>query len=255
MSSPGAFISLDDCIYDYISESEQSNHKFFKLWNLAFRLMRELGIDYFYSVRSFKLPVNPNKTVELPSGMIQWSKIGVLNSNGELTPMAYNSKLTTYAEFSSDRLSKIQDNTLFNIFKFNSPIWYNFWNGFQYTTLYGMPSGGPFIGTFKVDLDSNLILLSPDFSYDYIIIECTMPPQEGEVYYVPIQFGEAIIAGLSWLDIRSLPTTRRGNLGDKRDRRHEFYNQRRLAWARYRPLRLDDAYVWSQTNTRKTVKI
>lgn len=255
MSQPGGLVSLDDCIYDYISESEQSNHKFFKLWNLSFRLMTELGLDFFYSIRSFKLPVNPNKTVELPNGMVQWTKVGVFNSNGEVTPLRYNEKLTTYASLSSDRLSKTQDNTLFNIFKFNSPVWYNFWNGFQYTTLYGMPSGGPFIGTFRMDLDNGLILLSPDFCYDYVVLECMMPPKEGEVYAVPVQFQEAIIAGLSWLDIRSLPSTRKGNLGDKRERRKEFYNQRRLAWARYRPLRLDDAYQWSQTNTRRTVKI
>ena len=187
--------------------------------------------------------------------MLQWTKVGVLNSNSEIIPLTYNSKLTTYAAFSPDRLSKAVDDSLFNVFKFNSPIWYNFWNGFQYTTLYGMPSGGPFLGTFKIDLSANLILLSPDFCYDYVMLECVMPPKEGEVYYVPVQFAEAIVAGLAWLDIRSLPTTRRGGLGDKRERKREFYNQRRLAWARYRPLRLDDAYSWSQTNTRRTVKI
>jgi hypothetical protein len=255
MSQPGGLISLDDCIYDYISESEQSNHKFFKLWNLAFRLMDELGLDFFYSIRSFKLPVNPNKTVELPNGMVQWTKVGVFNANNEITPLRYNENLTTYASLDNDRLSKTKDTTLFNVFKFNSPIWYNFWNGFQYTTLYGMPSGGPFIGTFKIDLDNGLILLSADFAYDYVVLECMMPPKEGEIYAVPVQFREAVVAGLSWLDIRSLPSTRKGNLGDKRERKREFYNQRRLAWARYRPLRLDDAYQWSQMNTRRTVKI
>src|ERR1044072_3309954 len=253
MSQPGGLISLDDCIYDYISESEQSNHKFFKLWNLAFRLMDELGLDFFYSIRSFKLPVNPNKTVELPNGMVQWTKVGVFNANNEITPLRYNENLTTYASLDNDRLSKTKDTTLFNVFKFNSPIWYNFWNGFQYTTLYGMPSGGPFIGTFKIDLDNGLILLSADFAYDYVVLECMMPPKEGEIYAVPVQFREAVVAGLSWLDIRSLPSTRKGNLGDKRERKREFYNQRRLAWARYRPLRLDDAYQWSQMNTRRTV--
>src|ERR1044072_1109220 len=103
MSQPGGLISLDDCIYDYISESEQSNHKFFKLWNLAFRLMDELGLDFFYSIRSFKLPVNPNKTVELPNGMVQWTKVGVFNANNEITPLRYNENLTTYASLDNDR--------------------------------------------------------------------------------------------------------------------------------------------------------
>lgn len=248
------WIPLDECINGYISESEQSNHKFWKLWHLAFRLMTELGIDFFFQIRSVKLPINPNYTVSLPSDYLQYSKIGVLNGVGEIIPLKYNEKLTTYAEFSPDRLQKTDDNTLFNLFQFNSPIWYNFWNGSMFTTLYGLPSGAPFVGSFKIDDANGVILLDQNFSYPYIMLEYLTSPVEGQQYYIPIQFEEALIAGLAWLDIRSIPSSRRGNLGDKRDRRHEFYNQRRLAWARYKPFNLQEAYEWSITNQRMVVK-
>lgn len=249
------WIELDECINAYLSESEQSIHKFFKIWHLAFRVMTELGIDFFYQIKSVKLPINSNLTVNLPPDFLKWSKVGVLNDRGEIIPLKYNDKLTTYAQFSMNRVQKTQDNTLFNLFQFNNPIWYNFWNGNTFSTLYGMPSGAPFVGGFKIDNNTGVLLLDENFQYEYLMLEYVSSPQEGEIYYVPIQFKEAIIAGLAWLDIRSLPSSRKGNLGDKRDRRHEFYNQRRLAWARYRPFNLLEAYEWAQQNVRLTVKI
>lgn len=255
MAQHQAWVALDECINQYISESEQPNHKFFKLWHLSFRLMTELGIDFFYQIKSVKLPINSNYTVNIPADFLNWSKVGVLNALGEIIPLKYNDKLTTYAQFSPDRLQKTQDDTLYNLFQFNSPIWYNFWDGSTFSTLYGLPSGAPFVGKFKIDKAAGLILLDESFSYDYVMLEYISSPQEGQQYYIPIQFVEAMIAGLAWLDVRSLPTSRKGNLGDKRDRRKEFYNQRRLAWARYRPFNLWEAYEWSQTNTRLTVKI
>lgn len=254
MADHQAWITIDEAINGYIDESEQSNHKFFKLWQLAFRVMTDLGLDFFYQVKSVKLPVNPNFTVTLPSDYLNYSKIGVLNDVGEIIPLKYNDKLTTYAEFSPDRVQKTQDNTLFNFFTFNTPIWYNFWTGNSFTTLYGMPSGAPFVGNFKVDNANGIILLNESFSYDYLMVEYISAPQQDQQYYIPIQFKEAMIAGLAWLDIRSIPSSRRGNLGDKRDRRREFYNQRRLGWARYRPLHLEEAYEWHLANMRLTVK-
>jgi len=254
MSQHQAWIPVDDCINAYLDESEQSIHKFFKIWQLSFRVMTELGLDFFYQIKSVKLPVNPNFTVDLPSDYLNYSKVGVLNDIGEIITLRYNDKLTTYADLSADRLQKTQDNTLFNFFLFNTPIWYNFWTGNSFSTLYGFPSGAPFVGSFKIDNAAGIILLNETFTYDYIMLEYLSQPEQGQQYYIPVQFKEAMIAGLAWLDIRSIPSSRRGNLGDKRDRRHEFYNQRRLGWARYRPLHLEEAYQWWLNSMRLTVK-
>ena len=237
----------------YLDESEQGIHKYYKIWQLSFRVMTELGIDFFYQVRTFKLPVNPNFTVDLPT-CIKWTKVGVLNDVGEVIPLKYNPKLTTYAEFSSDRLTKTQDNTLFNFFLFNTPIWYNFWTGNMFTILYGMPSGAPFVGNFNVDENAGIILLDETFSYDYVMVECIVSPQQDQAYYLPVQFKEAMIAGMAWLDIRSIPVKTHVQNSNVAMRRKEFYNQRRLAWRRYKPLDLTQAYEWWLSTSRLTVK-
>lgn len=253
-SSKQGWITLDSVINDYLDESEQSIHKYAKCFNLAFRGMEQLGIDFFYQIKSLKLPVLPNKTVLLPPDYINYSKIGVLNSKGEVIPLKYNNKLTNYAELLSNRIEKTQDNTLYNFYLPTSPIFYNYWGSGSLGNLYGVPSGAPFVGNFKIDHSNGVILLDENFFYEYIIIEYVSSPKEGEEYYVPIVFREALIAYLAWTDIRSMPSSRRGNLGDKRDRRHEFYNERRLAQARYRPFYLDEAYQLSLEMTRMCVK-
>lgn len=255
MSQHQQWVELDECIYGYIDRAELSEHKYFKLWHLAFECMSELGLDFFYQIKSVKLPVNSNLTVDLPSDYLNYSKVGVLNDRGEIIPLKYNDKLTFYAGQNPDRIEKTQDNALFNLFQFNAPIWYNYWNGFNFTTLYGLPSGAPFVGSFKIDNHAGIILLGETFSYSYLMLEYVASPQEGQVYYAPIQFKQAIIAYLAWNDIQYIPSKTHVNNSNVQMRRREYYNQRRLGWARFRPFSLIEAYEWSQQNTRLTVKI
>lgn len=117
-----------------------------------------------------------------------------------------------------------------------------------------MPSGAPFVGNFKIDSANGLILLDQNYSYDYLMLEYLASPTEGQPYFVPMQFKEAIIAGLAWYDIRSIPSKTHVNNSNVQMRRKEYYNQRRLAWARYKPFNIIEAYEWSLRNQRLSVK-
>lgn len=254
MAQHREWIPLEDCVNFYLDESEQSIHKYYKCWNLAIRAMDELGLDFFYQVKSVKLPVNPNFTVDLPADFLHYTKVGILNSKGEIVPLIYNQKLTYFADQSPDRLEKTQDNSLWTWYDYNNIIFYNYWDGQIYTNLYGIPSGAPFIGNFKIDRDNGVILLDERFCFPYVMLEYIASPQQNQQYYVPVQFREAVISYLRWKDIISLPITRKGTLGDKQQRRHEFFNDRRLAIARWKPIELEDGYNTNIQNTRLVVK-
>lgn len=255
MAQHQAYISLDSCITDYMGEAELSVHRYKKLFDIAFRGMDNMGLDFFYEIQTFKLPVNANFTVNTPANCLTLIKAGVLNGGGEIIPLYSNSKLTTYADALPNRLTLTQDNTIFNWdICANGGWYYNYWANGTYTNLYGLPSGAPFVGSFKYDSVNGIIVLDETFQFPYLIIECLVSPQEGEEYYLPIQFREALIAWIAWMDIRSMPISRKGNLGEKRDRKSEFYNQRRLAIAQYSPFRIEDAYQASQEQTRMTIK-
>ena len=248
------WISLDEPITDYLTESEQSNHKYFKLWHLAFRALTELGLDAFYVVKSVKLPVNSNLTVTLPPDYLMYSKVGVLNQQGEIIPMGINNKLTVAFDLQPTRLQQTEDNTIPTQITQNGILWYNYWNGFGIGNMYGLPSGTPFIGSFKIDNSNGVIVLSENFIYPYVMLEYTASPQEGGDYYIPIQFKEAVIAYLRWKDIISIPSKTHVNNANVQMRRHDYYNERRLAIARYDPINLPDLYEWNLQNQRITVK-
>ena len=248
------WISIDECINAYMDESEQGNHKYFKLWNLAYRALTELGLDFFYSVKSVKLPVNPNMTVTIPEDYLNYTKVGILNAQGQIIPLSVNNNLTTAFDLQPTRIAQTQDPTVFTGYSPQGIVWWNYWNGYGLSNLYGLPSGSPFVGSFKIDNKNGVIVLDEYFAFDYIMLEYISSPQQGQDYYVPIQFKEAVIAYLRWKDIISLPTSRKGSLGDKRDRRADYYNERRLAVARYDAINLTDLYEWNLKNKRLAVK-
>jgi hypothetical protein len=255
MSQTRNYITIDSVINDYIDESEQSVHKYAKLYNIAVRGMEKLGLDFFYKIRTVKIPIDTtNYTAELPNDYISYTKIGVLNSVGEIIPLKFNNKMTYYADQQPDRLALTQDDTLATWYQSDLPLWYNYWDGYGFNNIYGLPSGSPFVGSFNIDDSNGVVLLNEYFYYSYLMIEYLSSGNPDEPFRIPIQFREALLSFLAWRDIASMPSTRKGNLGDKRDRKQEFYNQRRIANAQFKPLYLMQAYEWNLDNQRMTVK-
>lgn len=255
------WVSVDECVSSYLSRSEQGVHKQFKLTHIAYDGMKLLGLDFFYTVKSLKLPINANGTVNLPDDYLNYTKVGVFNDRSEVIPLAYNSKLTFFADQLPTRAQQTEDNTLSIPFNSNGNLlgcnFYNYWDGYTFSaTIYGAPSGSPFIGSFKIDNDAGVIVLSEWFAYQYICLEyISSPAPEQGTYFLPFQFKEALIAYMGWQDIQFLPTTRRGSLGDKQQRRRNYSLLRADAIARYKPLRLDEYYQEQVEAQRLTVKV
>jgi hypothetical protein len=255
MSQARNYITIDSVINDYIDESEQSVHKYAKLYNIAVRGMEKLGLDFFYKIRTVKIPIDTtNYTAQLPNDYISYTKIGVLNSVGEIIPLKFNNKMTYYADQQPDRLALTQDNTLATWYQSDMPLWFNYWDGYGFQNIYGLPSGSPFVGSFNIDDSNGVVLLNQYFYYSYLMIEYLSSGNPDEPFRIPIQFREALLSFLAWRDIASMPSTRKGNLGDKRDRKQEFYNQRRIANAQFKPLYLMQAYEQNLDTQRMTVK-
>lgn len=245
------YITLDSVITDFMIENDSSNHKYYKLFHLAFRGMDLLGLDFFYRVQSVKLPVNANLTVTLPADYLNWTKVGVLNDRGEIIPLYYNDKFTTYADLLPDRIEKTQDNTS-NWMDWGQNTWVNYWNGGGFTNIYGVPSGQPFVGSFKIDTENGVLILNQNFNRDYIMLEYVSSPIGGKEYYVPIHFREALIAWLAWKSAKI--GVNRNTLGAANILRHEFYNERKNAIARWKPIRKEEIYQASQEQTRLAIK-
>lgn len=249
-----AYITLDSVITDYLGEAELSQHRYKKVFDIAFRGMDNMGIDFFYQIQTFKLPVTSTFIVVLPPNCLNVIKAGVLNGAGEIIPIYTNSKLTTYADLLPDRIAKTQDNSVFNWdISCNGGWYFNYWANGAYTNLYGLPSGAPFVGSYKYDSVNGVLALSEDFQFDYLMVECLVSPVEGQEYYVPLFFREALIAWIWWKDKKAI-NVKRGSVGINRDLKDEFKNARRLAIAQYSPFKVEEAYQASQEQTRYSMK-
>ncbi len=255
MAQSQGYITLDSIIYDYINSAELSQNKYFKLFHLAFECMEDLGIDFFYQIKSVKLPINSNKTITLPPDYLNYTKLGILNANGEIVPLKYNNKLTSFADLNPNRIANTNSNNFANFYSFSSPTFFNYWDGNSYTNLYGVNYNNLYGGGFKIDQSNNVILLDSNFSWVDAVLEYVASPLQGEEYFVPMVFRSAIKDWLAWKDIKDLPTTRRGSLGDKRDRRHEYFESRRRAIGKFNPFYLDQAYMASLDSKKLVVKV
>lgn len=249
-----SYITLDSIITDYMNEAELSISKYAKIYHLAYRGMENLGLDFFYRIQTVKLPVNANMTVNLPPDYLQWTKVGILNATGGIIPLYYNPNLTTFADLWSNRLENINDTQSLALEWNNGTTWCNWWNGSGYTNIYGVPSGEPFVGSFKIDTENNVLILNETFTRDYIMIEYVSSPNPDKDYYVPIQFRDAMIAWLWWKDGKAKPINGHAKLGAVRDAKHEFDNERRNAIARWKPFRIEEAYQASQEQSRLAIK-
>lgn len=254
MADSQSWVTLESCIYDYINEAELSQNKYFKLFHLSFRAMEDLGIDFFYQIKSVKVDVNANKTVTLPADFLNYTKVGVLNGVGELVPLRYNEKLTTYKDTNLNRAADVDSSNFVNMYSYSSPVFFNFWNGSGYYNMYGVPLNGIYGGGFKIDTHNGVILLDTSFGWNGLVLEYIASPQEGEDYRIPMQFREAMIAWLAWKDIANIPSSRKGNLGDKRDRRHEYFEAKRKGVRQFRPFYLDQAYQLHLESQKMVVK-
>lgn len=248
------YISLDSVITDFLNESEQSQSKYFKAWHIAFRGFEQLGLDFFYKITSVKLPINANFTVNIPSDYINWTKVGILNDRGEIILLMENNNLVSYADLLPNRIEKTDDPESSSLeWGWGSNVWANYWNGAGYSNIYGVHAGEPSIGEFKVDTENGIIILNRNFPRDYIILEYLSSPTEGQEYYLPVQFREALMAWLWWKD-RKAVSVKRGMVGVHRDLKDDFYNERRNAIARWKPIRLQEQMQTSLEMSRLAVK-
>ena len=79
-------ISLDGA--DYAAHASDAAVR-----NFALRGLREMGFDMLKVIRSLKLSVSSNNTVELPDDYVDWSKVGVVGGDGLIYVLGENKNI------------------------------------------------------------------------------------------------------------------------------------------------------------------
>lgn len=247
-------VKLSDCVNMYIDESRQSSKDFRRLWVLAFRGLTDIGLDVSWSPKTTLIDINANLTANVPIDFIDWVRVGVFNSFGEIATLRVNEELTTYKDNNPNRISDIQSQVGQDANYLQYPYWWGGWDDNGYEHYFGAGSSLIQAGECKFDRNNNIIILDPYFAYTQIVLQYIASPIMDDDYAIDLKCQEALIAWLRWKDVQSLPSNRMVNISEKQLRQREYYAQKKLSRKRIKPFRMQISEQYSREAERLAVK-
>lgn len=256
--------SLSKIVAQFLNSSDRGSHEFMRCYNIAVRgLENEFNLDITGTFLTVLLDVQTNKTVQLPVGYINYSKIGIVNSAGEFVCLKRNDQLSNYHAIyyqESNRnagvptINTFGDPFGYDQFPYNNLYWLNYWNQGTSFNLYGLDSGTAPVGTYKIDVGANLILLNPQFPYPQILLEYLSDgyDSESEDYMIDSRSAEAMLAWIRYQSAIDQPKKFSPTLVKIYER--QYYNQKRLAKIRLNPFNLAEMNDVIRRSTKLTPK-
>lgn len=251
-------ITLKEIIGQYLSSATQGSQEFLRLWNLAvFGLKIEFNLDVTGEMKTVVLNVNANKTVDLPCDYISYSKIGVINGNGEVQTFKRNDSLTTYNGLNpSNRVAGTPQGSP-NFYSYNQlypNLYGNYYFNGDYYNLFGADSGGTTLGEYKVDESKKLIYLNLYNTYSQIVLEYLSDgySEDGCDHSVDVRAVQAVVAYIRWQNAIDQP--KKFNQSQIRGFKTEYFNEKRKAKMRLNPFRLNEMIMAEINSIKLTSK-
>lgn len=240
--------TLTKIVSQYLNSSDRSDHEFARLYNIAVRgLENEFNLDITGQFVTVLLDVNPNKTVELPVGYLNYSKIGIVNSIGEFVCLKRNDQLSNYHAIYYDQtdrnagvpnINAFGQPFIFGSYPYSNLYWYGFWNGASSFNLYGLNSGTTAVGYYKIDVGANVILLNPDFPYQQVLLEYLSDGynESEDDYSIDSRAAEAMLAWIRWQG--KIDNVKKNSIAELNMLERQYYSQKRKAKVRMNPFNL-----------------
>lgn len=219
-------IPLSQIVSLYLSEQDTSAHSYQRIYTIAQRGKAELDIDVTGRLYTVNIDINYNKTGSLPQDFINYVRVGLLNSKGEIESIAYNENLTAFKDLDYDRNTNqfIVPGTISNVYPY---IAGSNLNG-SYNSL-GTGSAPHSKASFKIDKTANIIMLNPMATAQTIVMEYLSSGRDDSTdESIEIEAQEALISYCAWKDIQG----KKGPVNTWMAHRKEYYNQKRLTRAR-----------------------
>lgn len=235
---------------NYLDSRDESSHSFRRIYNLGVWGMKtEFGLDVKSTLKTELIAVNPNKSIEFPCDYVGLSKIGVLNTHGEIATFKVNNKLTNYHQEyfnSTTRLSGLPTLPNYglvgglNEYGYNYGLYLNYWYNGTSFNLFGLGSGTPTVGEYKVDDAARIILFNPQcFNWTHVVLEyLTDGCDESGDYPVDIKMAEAVKCYLRWSDLVDKP--KKASPAAVQSLWNHYNNEKRKARMRLNPVILNE---------------
>ena len=260
-------VKLSQVIRDFIitldGDDYASNASDSAIRNFALRGIREIGFDLGKKIKSLKLDIKTNDTVDLPDDFVDLTKIGIVDADGIVrvfgnnkninysskydliptdNPLVTDDQLLQYDDFNSNPLDiesnkiadKVDDKTATDSSASSTDdnLDYYVFENYLYQgglgRLYGI-GGGNLAGEYRLNLDQNRIEIETNNGYSEVVIEYVADEARSSDPEVHVYAEEALRSYIYYKIIErksSVPAN------EKARARAEYYNERRKANAR-----------------------
>ena len=251
---------------DYVSYAPDTTIRAF-----ALRGIREMGMDMLKVVRSLKLSVSSNGTVTLPDDYVDWTKVGVVGSDGLVYVLGENKNINQSQKYSTsggyfydtdgdglyDREdSKSATNSGSPVVDdgitegMNSYIFRNFVHENNHGRLYGV-GGGNYYGEFRVNMDQNRLELKSNGDISEVVIEYIADEARATNPRVHVYAEEAL---RSYIYYKLIERKSAVPANEKARARQEYYNERRKANARMKSFTKEELLKTIRKNFKQAPK-
>lgn len=251
---------------DYVSYAPDTTIRAF-----ALRGIREMGIDMLKVVRSLKLSVTSNGTVTLPDDYVDWTKVGVVGSDGLVYVLGENKNINQSQKYSTsggyfydtdgDGLYDREDSKSATnsgspavddgiTDGMNSYIFRNFVHENNHGRLYGV-GGGHYYGEFRVNMDQNRLELKSNGDISEVVIEYIADEARATNPRVHVYAEEAL---RSFIYYKLIERKAAVPANEKARARQEYYNERRKANARMKSFTKEELLKTIRKNFKQAPK-
>jgi len=259
-------LTLREVVGQLIDSKDESSHSFRRLYNLGVWGMKvEFNLDVKNHIRTALLDINPNKTCELPCDYVTLSKMGVVNSYGEIATFKLNNRLSMYhAEYFSQTTNRNTGVPTLptygwyaglngGLVDYNAFAYLNYWYSGTTFNLYGLGSGTAEVGEYKIDETNRIILFNERFNWTQFLLEYMSDgsDEENDDYPVDIRMAEAVKCWLRWQDKIDKKNV---GIGEKNKLKLDYYNQKRLSRMRLNPIILNEMQNIERRSWRMVAK-
>ena len=193
------YIPLKRVVGYFLDQYNLSHDEMDKAWIISFRALQDLNQQIAAEPKTIRVPISGNKTAPFPQDYLSWTKIGILDGNGQVSTLKINNSLTKLNATSPNRLDYLTADIATSLpYLAGNPYFYNYYYNGVYQILYGVGGGLIQFGECTVDEKNNIMIFPPNFQYDSVILEYLSSPQDDDDYQVQTVLQEAIIAFIEW---------------------------------------------------------
>tara|TARA_R100000406_G_C3104476_1_gene122825 strand:+ start:732 stop:1547 length:816 start_codon:yes stop_codon:yes gene_type:complete len=266
------YIPLSDVINDFIIGMDGNDYAAHAgdavIRNFALRGLREMGFDMLKVIRSLKLEVS-NNTATLPDDYVDWSKVGVVGTDGLVYVLSENKNINISQKYSKingsvydsdgDGLNEREDDKTSTGTKassdsisdgFDSSLFRNYVYNGEVGRLYGI-GGGNYEGEFRVNLDQNRLEIKSNSDVSELVMEYVADEARSSNPQVHVYAEEALN---SYIYYRLIERKAAVPANEKQRARAEYYNERRKANARMKSFTKEEALKTIRKNYKQAPK-